>query len=329
MAYAVGDTITTSEYNGLLTNTTSSGTPPDFGINHIFGTGPLEYGLGQTALSSVAVTDTIQAAQWNSLFTFMNNIANHSNDTLTSTTAVSAGDVIAIKAALESNLNTLAASVAAGCPLVTSSALSTSAGTAATQTSEGWDNTSTQELTVTFASANAMRWFFNAGGKVRVTVGTTEAAVHGKDQAFKDLGTALGNLDIGGHSLNRSGTGETSTSYAEQSGGFYDLTGTANTYVSLIKLTSDNTNYLTNTIEISAKINAAIGTATVMTIKMVATDAAVDTQYTAGNTSGVAAAAKDTPRMTTTLRTITPLFTEGLVDPTYSITTAEVSNTTT
>jgi hypothetical protein len=320
MAYAVGDTISNSDYNGLLNNT-ASGTPnagvAARGINYIAGTGAGEYGLGQTELNSVGSADVIQAAQWNSLFTFMNNIANHSNDTLTSTTAVSAGDVIQIKAALESNLNTLAASVAAGCPLVTSSALSTSAGTAATQTSEGWDNTSTQELTVTFASANAMRWFFNAGGKVRVTVGTIEATLDDKDQAFKDLGTALGNLDIGGHSLNRSGTGETSTSYAEQSGGFYDLTGTADTYVSLIKLTSDNTFYTSNTIEIFAKINAAIGTATVMTIKMVATDAAVDTQYTAGNTAGKAVGIKDTPRMVTTLFTLTPNNTEGLTPPNY------------
>ena len=114
MPYAVGDTITTSEYNGLLTNTTSSGTPPAFGINHIFGTGALQYGLGQTALSSVAVTDTIQAAQWNSLFTSMDNVALHAGVTLTSTTAKSAGDTIQIISALTTDLNTLAAAVASG-----------------------------------------------------------------------------------------------------------------------------------------------------------------------------------------------------------------------
>ena len=97
MAYAVGDTISNSDYNGLLNNT-ASGTPnagvAARGINYIAGTGAGEYGLGQTELNSVGAVDVIQAAQWNSLFTFMNNIANHSNDTLTSTTAVSAGDVI-------------------------------------------------------------------------------------------------------------------------------------------------------------------------------------------------------------------------------------------
>ena len=332
MAYAVGDTISNSDYNGLLNNT-ASGTPnagvAARGINYIAGTGAGEYGLGQTELNSVGSADTITAAQWNSLFTFMDNIQNHTNiSALTSTTAAAAGDVIAIKAALETDLTALASAVAGGSTdadaLTTSGALQT-----VTTAAEGWDSTATQEVSVTFGSADKMRWFFNAGGKVRITVSTTELAVSDKDQAFKDLGTALGNLDIGAHSLNRSGTGETSTTYAEQSGGFYDLTGTADTYVSLIKLTSDNTSYTSNTIEIFAKIDAAIGTAVTMTIKMVATDASADDQYTAGNTSSVAAAAKDTPKMVTTLFTITPTFVQGLSDPTYSITNATVSNTTT
>lgn len=313
MAYVAGDQILDDQYIAFA----SSSSAP-YGYNHFAGTGSGEYGLGQTALGLVNAGDTITAAQWNSLFTAMANIANHTNDTLTSTGAVTAGDTIAVKAALEADLATLAASVANGCPNVSAGALTTSAGTAATQTTEGWDATSTQELTATFASADAMRWFFNAGGKIRVTVGTTQASINPKDQAFIDLGTALGNLDIGGHRVSRSGTGETSTTFADTSGGFYDLTGTANTYVSLIKLTSDNTNYTSNSIEISAKIDAAIGTSTVMTIKMVATDSAADDQYTPGNTpNNIPAAVKDTPRMVTTLFTLTPNSSEGLTAPNY------------
>ena len=331
MAYTAGDTISNSDYNGLLNNT-ASGTPnagvAARGINYIAGTGAGEYGLGQTELGSVGTADTITAAQWNSLFTFMDNIANHTNiSALTSTTAAAAGDVIAIKAALETDLTALASAVAGGSTdadaLETSAALQT-----VTTASEGWDSTATQEVSITFGSANKMRWFFNAGGKVRITVGIVTTTEQPKDVSFKDLGTALGNLDIGAHSLNRSGTGETSTTYAEQSGGFYDLTGPADTYVSLIKLTSDNTNYTSNTIEIFAKIDAAIGTAVTMTIKMVATDAAADDTYTNPNTQ-VAFNIKDTPKMVTTLFTITPTFLQGLSDPTYGITSAEVSNTTT
>jgi hypothetical protein len=326
MAYAVGDTISNSDYNGLLNNT-ASGTPnagvAARGINYIAGTGAGAFGLGQTELDSVGTADTITAAQWNSLFTFMNNIQNHTNITaLTSTTAAAAGDIIAIKAALETDLNALATAVSGGSTsatgLSTSSALQT-----VTTTSEGWDSTANQEVSVTFASANAMRWFFNGGGKVRITVGTTEASVNPKDQAFKDLGTAIGNLDIGSLTTTRSGTGETLT-VDGLALGMRDLT---TSYQTILTLTSDNSTYTSNTVRIQAKLDAAVDSATVLTIQMTATDGAADTQYTAGNTASVPAAVKDTPRMVTTLFTLTPNNTEGLTTVSYVSTTATVSNT--
>jgi hypothetical protein len=326
MSYAVGDTISNSDYNGLLNNTAAN-TPnagvAARGINYIAGTGAGAFGLGQTELTSVGTADTITAAQWNSLFTFMNNIQNHTNITaLTSTTAAAAGDIIQIKAALETDLNALATAVSNGSTgadaLTTSAALQT-----VTTTSEGWDTSATQEVSITFGNADKMRWFFNAGGKVRITVGTTEAAIDGKDTSFKDLGTAIGNLDIGSQTTTRSGTGETLTTNG-LSNGFHDL-GTGET--TLLKLTSDNSNYTSNTIEITARLNAAVGTATVITVKMIATDGAADTQYTIPNTVTPARQVKDTPRMITTLFTITPTFVQGLSDPTYSISTATVSNT--
>ena len=330
MAYAVGDTISNSDYNGLLNNT-ASGTPnagvAARGINYIAGTGAGEYGLGQTELPSVAAAETIQAAQWNSLFTFMNNIQNHTNITaLTSTTAAAAGDVIQIKSALETDLNALAAAVAGGSTGVSAGALTTSAALqTVTTAAEGWDSTATQEVSVTFNSANAMRWFFNAGGKVRITVGTTQASINPKDTSFIDLGTAIGNLDIASLTTSRSGTGENLTTNGLALG-MRDLT---TSYQTILKLTSDNSTYTSNHVEIFAKLDAAVDSAVTMTIKMVATDGAADDQYTAGNTSSVAAAVKDTPKMVTTLFTITPTFGQGLTDPTYGITTATVSNTTT
>jgi len=325
MAYAVGDTISNSDYNGLLNNT-ASGTPnagvAARGINYIAGTGAGEYGLGQTELPAVAAADTIQAAQWNSLFTFMNNIQNHTNiSALTSTTAAAAGDVIALKAALETDLTALAAAVAGGSTgadaLTTSAALQT-----VTTASEGWDSTATQEVSITFGSANKMRWFFNAGGKARITVGIVAATEQGKDTAFKDLGTAIGNLDIASLTTSRSGSGESLTTDGLTLG-MRDLT---TSYQTILKLTSDNSTYTSNHVEIFAKLNAAVDSAVTMTIKMVATDGAADDQYDGVN---AAVGIKDTPKMVTTLFTITPTFDQGLSDPTYSITTATVSNTVT
>jgi len=328
MAYAVSDTISNSDYNGMLNNT-ASGTPnagvAARGINYIAGTGAGAFGLGQTELSAVGATDLIQAAQWNSLFTFMNNIQNHTNITeLTSTTAVASGDLIQIKSALETDLNALATAVSGGSTGAT--ALTTSGSLLTiTTASEGWASTATHEATVTFASANAMRWFFNGGGKIRIVVSTTQAVTDAKDTSFSDLGTAIGNLDIGSQTTTRSGTGETLTTNG-LSLGFHDLTTSEQT---ILKLTSDNANYTSNTVEIFAKLNAAVGTATVMTIKMVATDAAADATYTFPNTAGVEAAVKDTPRMVTNYYSITPNNTEGLTTVSYGTTLASLTNTTT
>jgi len=318
MAYTAGDQILDDQYIAFA----SSSSAP-FGYNHFAGTGSGEYGLGQTALGLVNAGDTITAAQWNSLFTAMANIANHTNDTLTSTGAVTAGDTIAVKAALEADLATLAASVAAGSPnataLTTSSALQT-----VTTASEGWDSTATQEVSITWASANAMRFYFNGGGKVRITVGTTQASVNPKDQSFIDLGTAIGNLDIGAQATTRSGSGETLTTNGLDLG-FHDLTSS---YQTILTLTSDNSNYTSNSVRIRAKLDAAVGTAVTMTIEMVATDSASDDQFTSPNTSGVPAAVKDTPRMVTTLFAIRPTTGEGLATVYDESSTATVSNDT-
>jgi hypothetical protein len=107
--------------------------------------------------------------------------------------------------------------------------------------------------------------------------------------------------------------------------GFHDL---STSYTTLILLTSDNANYTSNTVEIQAKLDAAVGTAVTMTIKMIATDPAVDTQYTSGNTSGVPAAVKDTPKMVTTLYTLSPNTDEGLGTALGISTSDTVSNTT-
>ena len=312
MAYSAGDTILDDEYNAFVNNSSDP-----FGFNHFAGTGSTIYGLGESAIATVSAGDTVAASSWNSLFTGLDNIANHTNTSITSS-SVSAGDTIAIRSALISDLANLAAAVAAGSTnataLTTSSSLQT-----ITTASEGWDSTATHEHSITWATADRMRHFFNAGGKVRIVTSTTQTSTSPKDQAYIDLGTALGNIDIGAHATTRSGTGETQTT-SGLANGFHDL-GTS--YTSLIKLTTDNTNYTDNNIELFAKLNAAVGTAVTLVIKMVATDGAADTQFDSGNTSGIAVDIKNTPRMVTNIFAITPNTNEGL---TTSPTHASVGN---
>jgi hypothetical protein len=317
MAYVAGDTILDNEYNAFVNNSSSP-----YGYNHFAGPGAGAYGLNQSTISTVAAGNTITASQWNSLFTGMANIANHTNDTLTSTAAVSAGNTIAIKSTLIADLATLAASVAAGSPNATAIS-SVAAG--ASSFAGTWNTSGTIERSITFSSNAVMRAFFNGGGYIRSAVSVTTGIDGDKDTVFSELATAFGNLDLKSQSTSRSGTGETLTTNG-LANGFHDLT---TAYTSLLKLTSNNAGYTSNTLEISAKLNAAVSTATVLTIKMDVTDPADDTTYTSPNTSGVPANPNEAPIMTLTLTEFYPNNTEGLASNIQSASNTQVSNSAT
>ena len=240
MAYSAGDPILDDEYNTFVN---SSSDP--FGYNHFAGPGSGVYGLNQSTIATVSAGDTINASSWNSLFTGMDNIANHTNVSITAS-SVSAGDTIAIRSALISDLANLAAAVAGGSTSAT--AIGTNAVGSSTN-SGTFNNTSTIERSVTFANNNTMRAFFNGGGFIRIDPSATTGIDGDKDTVFSDLtATAIGNLDLKAQSTTRSGSGETLTTNG-LSNGFHDL-GTG--YTTLIKLTSDNSGYTSNTVEISA-----------------------------------------------------------------------------
>jgi hypothetical protein len=318
MAYSAGDTILDDEYNTFVNSSSSP-----YGYNHFAGTGSGEYGLGQTEISTVSAGNTIQATQWNSLFTGLDNISNHTNVEILSS-SVSAGDAVNIRSQLISDIGLLAAAVAGGCTSAT--ALSTSAAlTTVTTASEGWDTSATHEISCTFTNANQMRWFFNAGGKLRLVVSTTQASVSAKDTAFIALGNSIGNLDVASQATTRSGAGQTLTTDG-LANGFHDL---STSYTTLIKLTqSSYAAYNSAAVEVQAKLDAAPGSSTVLTFKMIATDPSADTQYTSGNVDGIPVDIKDTPRMISTLFSIDPTTAEGL-DPVYTpASSAQVSNTT-
>ena len=314
MAYSAGDPILDDEYNVFVNNSSSP-----FGYNHFAGPGASNYGLNQSTIATVSAGDTINASHWNALFTGMDNIANHTNVSITAS-SVSAGDTIAIRSALVSDLANLAAAVAAGSTGAT--ALSTNAVGSSTN-SGTWNSTSTIERSVTFGSSAIMRAFFNAGGSIRVDPSTSGSVDGSKDTVFSGLtATAVGNLDIGAHASTRSGSGETQTTNG-LGNGFHDL-GTG--YTTILKLTSDDSGYTSNTVEISAKLNAAPATATVMTIKMVSTDGADDTTYTSGNTSGVPANPNEAPAMVLAIIEEFPTNAQGLASNIQSSSNAQVSN---
>lgn len=317
MGYTAGDKILDDEYNTFVNSSSSP-----FGYNHFAGTGSGEYGLGQTHIATVAAgANNIQASHWNTLFTGLDNIANHTNVSITAS-SVTAGDTVAIRSALVTDLANLASAVAGG----STSATALSDRAAGTSTNSGtWNSTSTIERSITFASADAMRHFFNAGGSIKIDPGTSGSTDGDKDTAFNDLANAVGVLELKAHSTTRSGSGETQTSF-DSGNGFHDL-GTA--YSSKIKLTSDNANYTSNTIEISAKLNATVGSATVITIKQVASDPSDDTSNFDPNNPTTPGGVQDPnkcPAMSMALTASEPTAAQGLASAIQFSSNAEVSN---
>jgi hypothetical protein len=325
MAYVAGDTILDDEYNAFLTNT--SGT---IGINHTMGTGATVYGLGQTELATVqGGTDsgtTVTAAQWNSLLTAMDNIGNHTNDTLTARTQVAAGDTIAIKAAVAADLVSLAAEVAGGSASAT--AISAGSELQSSVSSTRWAGSHTVEHTVTFSNANEMRFFFNAGGKIRVNLtrnGNGGSSATSKDASVDELITAMGDFDIASLASTRSGSGETLTTDGFAVG-FQDVT---TSYQTIFLLTQANGTYTSMTLKAEIKGNATAGSTTNVTIKMTLTDAdGGDILYTSGNLSSVDQYENFIGVTDFATKLMLPTTAQGL-DPVYTLSgSAETSNTT-
>jgi hypothetical protein len=326
MSYQAEGKILDDEYNAFVSNSSSP-----FGYNHFAGTGSGQYGLGQTHITTVGAGEKVLASQWNTLFTGVGNIANHTNDSLTASSSqqASAGDTIAIRSALVTDLATLAASVAGGCTsaadgLTLSSALQTA------NSSSTWTGSHISELSATFANADKMRHFFNGGGKIRIDTartgnGNTGGSANDKDNSWTSIHSAVGNIDIGSLTSTRSGSGETLTTDGLALG-FHDLT---TSYQTIIKITESSSPYTSNYLEVEAKLDAAVGSAVTITVKISAVDGAADTTYTSGNTSGVDATPDRNGQHRHRLFSIDVNTADGLATGHAPASTATTSNNTT
>ena len=323
MAYQAGDTILDDEYQTFVASTSSP-----FGWNHIAGTGSGNLGLGQTHLVEVTPgSTTVAASQWNALMTGITNIANHTNDSITTRTAVATGDTITIKAAVAADLATLATSVQGGC--VNATAVSAGSELQSSQSSTRYAGSHTVEHSVTFANGNNLRFFFNAGGKIRVNLtreGNGGSAKTSKDDSVDELITAMGNFDIGAQVSTRSGSGETLSTDGFANG--VDDLGTS--YTTIFLLTQSSGTYTSMTLKGEAKVdNATYGTATVVTVRMTLTDAdSGDSQYTDGNTDSVDQNANFIGTTDFATKLMLPTTAQGLGTVYTLSASAEVSNTT-
>ena len=309
MGYVAGELIKDDEYNAFVASSSSP-----FGYNHIAGTGSGNQGLGQTELGQVSAgaSNEIKAASWNSLLAGIDNIANHTNDTMTTRGQVTAGDTIKIKSNVATDLATLSASVAGGC--VNATAVSESSELRSAAASGRFVGSHVVEHSVTFANGNDLRHFFNAGGKIRIKLTRTgnggSSAKTSKDDSVDELITALGNFDIGAQVSTRSGSGESLQTDGLANG--VDDFGTSYTTIAVIRQSSGT--YTTMDLKIEGKVdNATYGSAVKVTVKCSVIDAdSGDSQFTSGNTSGVDQYANFLGVTDWALHTVNPTTAQGL-----------------
>lgn len=185
MSYAQFNLIEASDFNNLVGgNPTSTANT----LNATWATGSAGAGYGQTAEANVAQFSTVTASNWASLINKTANAASHQGTTITSVTAPSAGNTVAFLSAVPTNLQSIYTS--------RGNAAAQGSTTANTQTTvSAWTDYANFAFTCSFANGDAARYFFNAGGQIKMTCSHSNATA-GINSAFNALATATGTVVI-------------------------------------------------------------------------------------------------------------------------------------
>jgi hypothetical protein len=259
MTYAQFGTIQAADFNALVGGnpTTTANT-----LNATWATGGGTAGYGQTAVANVAAgTNILASTQWASLVANTASAASHQGSSITSVSTPVAGGVITFNAAIPTNLTTIYTN-----RLNAATQGSTASNTATRGTT--WSNQLTFTHTATFANGNAARYFFNAGGQLKMTVSHPSGT--GINLLFNGLasnvGTVVmsapssGSVSIAGTSYNGitkiGGGGNAPT--IDSSRGYYGLT-TSNANVFTQTASTGPSGYLSSFIRFIVRSNGTQG----------------------------------------------------------------------
>jgi hypothetical protein len=269
MAYSSGSLIEATDYNGFASTTAGAN------VNNVWSTGSTDSGWGQTALATVSAAGSITATQWASLVNTISSMGSQTGTTITARVAPVTGNTIDILTALNTDLTNITTNrqnaVANGTQFT--GYTGTNSKTAATS---GATWTITFVNTVTFASAAAARYFFNAGGRIKIDVSKTATGATG-DPEWNDLANTLcGDIFITGGTATQTIAGANYTGTTKVGGtgtpttlatttGWYDLTaGAAATIV--YKQFADTAPYTSNFIQHSIAKGASSDTLVITTL---------------------------------------------------------------
>jgi len=255
MTYSSGGLIEATDYNGFVSTGAAN-------INAVWGTGSSDFGWGEAALTTVSSAATVTATQWATLVNTLSSMGSQTGTTITSRSAPTTGDVISVLSAVGTDITNISAN--RGNASAAGSQYTSWSGTSGkTGDTTGSNSTIVFTHTVTFASANAARYFWNAGGRVLIQFGKSSTGNQG-DPEWNDLAQTLcGSISVTGRvnsqTANIAGTLYTGTTKSGGTGtpntlttttGWYQLS-TSNTLI--YKQFADSAPYTSNYIQVQAK----------------------------------------------------------------------------
>ena len=282
MTYSSGGLIQATDYNGFVSTTAGAN------VNATWSTGATNSGWGQTALGTVAAAGTVTATQWASLVNTLSSMGSQTGTTITSRTAPVAGNLISVLANVNTDLTNCYTN--RGNAVGSGTQVGTFSGTTSKTTATGSGQTTwtiTFTHTVTFPSADQARYFFNAGGIVKIQYGKSSTGTD-IDPDWNTFAGQCGSINITGGAqtiaaqaytgtTRLGGTGGTQTTLATTTG-WYALTGTP---VTIFQLNNASSPYTGEYIRTQASASA-----TVLTLTTTWVQPAVSATGTTCNISG-------------------------------------------
>ena len=186
MTYAQYGTIAATDFNLMVTGDSSgSANTANAALNTFWAIGNQNKGYGQPATAAAAAGDTITVTKWANLVANTASAATHQASSITAVAVPVVGGVVTYLSAIPTNLATVTTYRLNAASQGTTSANTATYGSA-------WLNVLTFTHTITFASGDAARYFFNAGGQLAITCSHPSGT--GIDLLLNNLASNVGTI---------------------------------------------------------------------------------------------------------------------------------------
>lgn len=241
-------------------------------VDLLLGVGTASRGYGQTVLSAdYSIGTVIRKAHWDAIRYDIINLRTHQDGTPPSVVSVNVGDVIGYGAGSpNSSYDSLLEIASANrFNIGPGQSIVTSRGTQSTSAS--WKDYAYCVITLTFADSNRARYFFNTGGKIRITSTRSGGSTTSQNTSWTNVLATAGMREF---------------SALTPSVNFYTLTDTFQTYYQ----NSGSTPYSDNRYRLQARTpfvaNNSGGTASVVELRVYFEDSYVDKDILSGFPAG-------------------------------------------